>query len=87
MNHRTGPHQVKRLDRRVTIMALPTAPAGDPSRLERFEREARTPATLSRPNRAGIYGVEEQDAAKYLVLEFFEGEAAGGDTGSRSPAR
>jgi serine/threonine protein kinase len=48
--------------------------ASDPARLERFEREAKTLAQLNHPNVAGIYGVEEQDGAKYLVLEYVEGE-------------
>lgn len=63
-----------RLDRDVAIKALPDHLATDPLRLERFEREARTLAGLSHPNVAGIYGVEEQDGAKYLVLEFVDGE-------------
>ncbi|MGP1273494.1 MAG: protein kinase domain-containing protein [Phycisphaerales bacterium] len=63
-----------RLDRQVAIKALPAELASDPARLERFEREARTLASLNHPNLAGIHGVEEQDGAKYLVLEFVEGE-------------
>ncbi len=63
-----------RLDRDVAIKALPPELASDPARLERFEREAKTLAGLSHPNVAGIYGVEEQDGARYLVLEFVQGE-------------
>jgi eukaryotic-like serine/threonine-protein kinase len=63
-----------RLDRQVAIKALPAELASDPARLERFEREARTLAQLNHPNLAGIHGVEEQDGAKYLVLEYVEGE-------------
>ncbi len=63
-----------RLDRQVAIKALPSELASDPVRLERFEREAKTLASLNHPNLAGIHGVEEQDGAKYLVLEFVEGE-------------
>ncbi|MEQ8769892.1 MAG: protein kinase [Phycisphaerales bacterium] len=64
-----------RLDREVAIKALPEHLASDLARLERFEREARTLAGLSHPNVAGIYGVEEQDGARYLVLEYVEGES------------
>lgn len=64
-----------RLDRQVAIKALPAELASDPARLERFEREARTLASLSHPNLAGIYGVEEEENARYLVLEFVEGES------------
>ena len=63
-----------RLDRQVAIKALPAELASDPARLERFEREAKTLASLNHPNLAGIHGVEEQNGAKYLVLEFVEGE-------------
>ncbi len=63
-----------RLDRDVAIKALPPELAQDPERLARFEREARTLASLSHPNVAGIYGVEEQGGNKYLVLEYVEGE-------------
>jgi len=63
-----------RLDREVAIKALPEHLANDPDRLGRFEREARTLATLNHLNVAGIYGVEEQEGARYLVLEYVEGE-------------
>ena len=66
-----------RLDRDVAIKAMPEELAADPVRLERFEREAKTLATLNHPSVAGIYGVEEQDGRKYLILEFVEGETLG----------
>jgi len=34
---------------------------------------------LDRVNLAGIYGVEEPDGAKYLVLEYVEGETLADD--------
>ncbi len=64
-----------RLDRPVAIKALPEHLAQDPDRLARFEREARTLATLTHPNVAGIYGVEEHEGAKYLILEYVEGDS------------
>jgi serine/threonine-protein kinase len=63
-----------RLDRPVAIKVLPEDLAGDPDRLARFEREARTLASLTHPNIAGIYGVEEAGGRRYLVLEYVEGE-------------
>jgi len=63
-----------RLDRDVAIKSLPGHLATDPGRLERFEREAKTLASMNHPNLAGIYGVEEQDGARYLVLEYVDGE-------------
>jgi eukaryotic-like serine/threonine-protein kinase len=64
-----------RLERQVAIKALPAELASDPARLERFEREAKTLASLNHPNLAGIYGVEEEENARYLVLEYVEGES------------
>ena len=63
-----------RLGRDVAIKALPTGFAQDPERLARFEREAKLLASLSHPNVAGIHGLEEVAGARYLVLEFVEGE-------------
>ena len=64
-----------RLDRPVAIKALPEHLADDPDRLARFEREAKTLASLSHPNVAGIYGLEEADGKRYLVLEYVDGES------------
>jgi serine/threonine protein kinase len=64
-----------RLERDVAIKALPEDLAQDPVRLERFEREAKSMASLNHPNVAGIHGVEEQDGSRYLVLEFVDGES------------
>ena len=62
-----------RLGRDVAIKALPEAFAQDPERLVRFEREAKLLASLSHPNIAGIYGLEEVDGRRYLALECVEG--------------
>ncbi len=63
-----------RLGRDVAIKALPEALSREPDRLARFEREAKLLASLNHPNIAGIYGLEEEDRRRYLVLEFVEGE-------------
>lgn len=63
-----------RLDRAVAIKALPEHLGADADRLARFEREARVLAQLNHPNVAGIYGVEEQNGQRYLILEYVEGE-------------
>ena len=63
-----------RLNRPVAIKALPPELGADPARLDRFEREARTLAQLNHPNLAGIHGLEEHDGAKFLILEFVEGD-------------
>jgi Tol biopolymer transport system component len=53
---------------------LPASFATDPERLQRFEREAKLLASLSHPNIAGIFGIEDVDGHRYLILEFVEGE-------------
>ena len=63
-----------KLDREVAIKVLPDAFARDPERVARFEREAKVLASFSHPGIAGIYGVEEKDGARFLILEMVEGE-------------
>ena len=62
-----------RLDRQVALKILPDAFAADPDRLGRFTREARILASLNHPNIAVIYGIEEADGTRALVLELVEG--------------
>jgi Tol biopolymer transport system component len=62
------------LGRQVAIKVLPDAFTGDPERLARFEREAKLLASLNHPNIAAIYGLEEADGKRFLVLELVEGE-------------
>jgi eukaryotic-like serine/threonine-protein kinase len=63
-----------RLGREAAIKILPPAFAADPDRLARFEREARVLASLSHPNIAHIYGVEEGNGIVALVLELVAGD-------------
>ncbi len=62
-----------KLDRDVAIKVLPASLAGDPDRIARFQREAKTLASLNHPNIAAIYGLEEADRTKALVMELVEG--------------
>src|SRR5512136_1442112 len=62
------------LNRQVAIKVLPDIFAGDPERLARFEREAKLLASLNHPNIASIYGLEEADGKRFLVLELVEGQ-------------
>jgi serine/threonine-protein kinase len=63
-----------KLGREVAIKSLPEAFASDSDRLARLEREARMLATLNHPNIAHIYGLEESDGTRFLVMELVAGE-------------
>ena len=62
-----------KLDRDVALKVLPEAFTADPDRLARFEREAKVLASLNHPNIGSIYGLEEAEGVKALVLELVEG--------------
>jgi len=64
----------ERLDRDVAIKVLPEAVAEDAQRLARFEREAKLLASLSHQNIATLYGLEEHEGQRFLVMELVEGE-------------
>jgi serine/threonine protein kinase len=66
-------HDTK-LGREVALKLLPYAWASDAERVARFEREARTLASLHHPNIASIFGFEEVDGVRFLVMEMVEGE-------------
>ncbi|HIE94755.1 MAG TPA: hypothetical protein EYQ83_18545 [Acidobacteria bacterium] len=61
------------LNRQVALKILPDAFANDPDRLARFQREAQVLASLNHPGIAAIYGVEESEGPRALVLEPVEG--------------
>ena len=61
------------LNRQVALKILPDAFAADPDRLARFTREAQILASLNHPNIAAIFGIEEAEGTRALVLELVEG--------------
>jgi eukaryotic-like serine/threonine-protein kinase len=69
------------LERDVAIKVLPDLFAQDPERLARFEREAKTLASLNHPNIAIVYGLEKasvakdsgQSAVRALIMELVDG--------------
>jgi eukaryotic-like serine/threonine-protein kinase len=63
-----------RLDRIVAIKVLPTHLADRSELRERFEREARTIASLNHPHICTLYDIGQQDGVDYLVMEYLEGE-------------
>ena len=80
-----------KLDRDVALKVLPEAFTADPDRLARFEREAKVLASLNHPNIGSIYGLEEGEGVRALVLELVEGptlagsDQAGAYPGGRNP--
>ena len=62
-----------RLKRQVAVKILPAAVAADPDRLARFQREAEVLASLNHQQIASIYGLEDADGVKALVMELVEG--------------
>jgi Tol biopolymer transport system component len=63
-----------RLKREVALKALPDEFSKDVDRLSRFQREAEVLASLSHPHIAAIYGLEEAEGSRFLILELVEGE-------------
>jgi Tol biopolymer transport system component/predicted Ser/Thr protein kinase len=63
-----------RLDRIVAFKIIAPGLADQPSRRQRFQREARAISSLSHPHICALYDVGEQDDAAFLVMEYLEGE-------------
>jgi Tol biopolymer transport system component len=65
-------HDTK-LGRDVAFKVVADALLSEPDRLVPFEREAQVLATLNHPHVGAIYGLEEADGVRGLVLELVEG--------------
>ncbi|MBA3949956.1 MAG: serine/threonine protein kinase, partial [Acidobacteria bacterium] len=63
-----------RLDRDVAIKILPALFSQDAERLARFDREAKTLASLNHPHIAHIHGIEDANGSRALIMELVEGE-------------
>ena len=63
-----------KLKRDVALKVLPPALANNPDRLARFQREAEVLASLNHSNIAQIYGLEQEDGIRAIVMELVEGE-------------
>jgi eukaryotic-like serine/threonine-protein kinase len=63
-----------RLDRIVAIKVLPAHLADRIELRERFEREARTIASLNHPHICTLFDIGQQDGIDFLVMEYLEGE-------------
>ena len=64
-----------RLDREVAIKVIAEAFAADPSRLRRFEDEARAAGRLNHPNILTVYDVGSEAGVPFIVSELLEGES------------
>jgi hypothetical protein len=62
-----------RLGRDVAIKVLPTAVAADHERMVRFQREAHVLASLNHPHIAAVFGFEDSNSTRALVMELVEG--------------
>src|SRR5271169_862368 len=63
-----------RLDRVVAIKVLPPHLADRAELRERFEREAKTIASLNHPHICTLFDTGHQDDIDFLVMEYIEGE-------------
>jgi len=63
-----------RLDRIVAIKVLPAHLADRAELLDRFDREAKTIASLIHPHICTLYDTGHQDGIDFLVMEYIEGE-------------
>ena len=64
-----------RLGRDVAVKVLPQAVAASAERLARFEREAKTVASLNHPNIITLHSIEEADGIRFLTMELVEGQS------------
>jgi Tol biopolymer transport system component len=63
-----------RLNRAVALKILPRESSDDPTRRQRFMREARILSAISHPHIAGIHDVGEHEGRVFLVMDFVDGE-------------
>jgi serine/threonine protein kinase len=60
--------------RDVALKILPAVNGRDANRFARFEREAKTLASLNHPNIVQVYDTGRTAAAAYLVMDLDDGE-------------
>src|SRR5262245_43446938 len=63
-----------KLGRSVAIKFLPEAFSHDTERVARFQREARLLASLNHSHIAAVYGLEDLNGKKFLVMELVPGD-------------
>lgn len=63
-----------RLKRKVAIKLLPSEFTSSGDRLRRFEQEAQAASALNHPNIVSIYDIGEDEAGKFIVMEYVSGQ-------------
>jgi serine/threonine-protein kinase len=63
-----------KLHRDVAVKVISEEFARDPERMARFEREAQVLASLTHASIAAVYGIEESDGHRAIVMELVKGE-------------
>ena len=78
-----------RLGRTVALKAVRTQFGGDATRTARLRREARAAATLTHPNIATVYALEDIDGRLYIASEYVPGDTLRDELtlGPLAPAR
>lgn len=61
------------LEREVAIKVLPEALSHEPTRLRRFEREARAAAGLTHPNIISVFDFGSYEGTPFAVMELLRG--------------
>jgi serine/threonine protein kinase/Tol biopolymer transport system component len=64
----------ERTGRKVALKLLPDHFAGDASRVQRFQQEARAVLRLNHPNIVTVYDIEQTGGSSVIASEYIEGE-------------
>ncbi len=64
----------QKLHREVALKVLPSELANNTERFERFQREARSVASLNHPNIVTLFSVEEDDGCHFITMELVRGK-------------
>lgn len=63
-----------RLNRKVALKFLSSGITSDDSQVKRFRNEARIAASLSHPNIAQVYAIEDSEEGSFIAMQYIDGE-------------